>query len=63
MTCDCQRCHGVFDPRDPDEPGELCDPCAHAVLAQLREVVTHDFESKTEFIARVNAILNPGRPK
>lgn len=37
MTYDCKRCHGVFTPRDPDEPGELCDPCAHVVVAELEQ--------------------------
>ena len=65
----CKKCgsfainHGIHG-RDGSDPG-LCDVCywrkrADVMAALIRElvsVVTHDGETKAEFVARVRAIL------
>lgn len=55
----CQRCGHDYALRDGCEATPECDSCAHLVLVDLRNAVTHPAETKADFINRINAILNP----
>ena len=39
MTLECKRCYHMMQIREGEEPTDVCDHCAHEVLAKISDIV------------------------